>query len=229
MSEQGPDYYILNYQVVKNPLKLKWNMKEECEYLPIGRRNSTKLIPRRLKNSQGKTRVFVILASEISNKFFHQPGNKLFLIPWEIDTYFVTFAPITGKQYKLLKSKCDGNNGIDRNSFKQIVENFLSENDTTLLKIFIISHKDNSAGDVVCICHHKFLLPRGVALFNQNFKSLYILPCLQNPSYFELPLHLISIFRSYPWTFHNELKESMMNLFHLTFPGKGLKRSCTHH
>ena len=56
-----------------------------------------------------------------------------------------------------------------------------------------------------------------------------MLPCQTNPSDFELPEYLISILRSYPWPFHNELNESMLNLFNLTFPGKGLRRSCTNH
>ena len=38
MSEQGPDYYFTKYQEVNNPLKLKWNIKEACKYLPIGRK-----------------------------------------------------------------------------------------------------------------------------------------------------------------------------------------------
>ena len=108
MSDQGPDYYVFNYREVKNPLKLKLKMKEACEYLPIGRKIRQNYYSEYWKNSQGKSRVLVILASEIRNQYFRLPGNKLFLIPCEIETYFVTFAPITGKQYKFLKSKCDG-------------------------------------------------------------------------------------------------------------------------
>lgn len=52
---------------------------------------------------------------------------------------------------------------------------------------------------------------------------------MQNPSDFELPMHLICLLRSYPWPFYNDFNETLMNLFHLTFPGKGLKRNCTQH
>ena len=97
------------------------------------------------------------------------------------------------------------------------------------MKIFIFSHTNNLDGVVVCICRDKCHLPKDISLFRQDFNGLYVLLCQKNPCDFELPEHMISIFRSYPWPFHNELNESMLNLFNLTFPGNGLKRCCTNH
>ena len=42
-------------------------------------------------------------------------------------------------------------------------------------------------------------------------------------------MHLVCLLRYYPWPFHNDFNETLMNLFHLTLPGKGLKRNFTHH
>ena len=42
-------------------------------------------------------------------------------------------------------------------------------------------------------------------------------------------MHLICLLRSYSWPYYNDFNETLMNLFHLTFPGKGLKRNCTQH
>ena len=97
-----------------------------------------------------------------------------------------------------------------------------------LIKIFIISLQKNE-GNVVCLCPSKIHLPRAVTLFDEGFKSMYLLKCTRNPSDFELPSHLICLLCSYPWPFYNVFDENLINLFHLTFPGKGLKRSCTLH
>ena len=78
MNEQGPDSYSINYHEVINPLKLKWKMKEQCEYLSIGRKDYLDLLPQRLKNSQRKSRILVLLASENDNEYFRLTGNKLF-------------------------------------------------------------------------------------------------------------------------------------------------------
>ena len=72
MNETGPDIYSINYHEVKNPIKLEWNMKKECQYLPIGRKDCLEFLPRRLKNSQGRSRILVILASESDNESFRQ-------------------------------------------------------------------------------------------------------------------------------------------------------------
>ena len=109
----------------------------------------------------------------------HIPGHKLFLIPYEMDTYFVSFAQVTMNQYKLLKKRFNERKGMSRNEFQEILQNFLSENGTYLLKIFIISHKDNRTGDVVCIFRDKFLLPKEISLFRKDFESLYVLPCFK--------------------------------------------------
>ena len=105
MNEDGPDSYMINYQEVKNAIRLRWKMKPACKYLPLGRKESIEMLPRRLKNSKGIIRVYVVLASEIQNSYFHDTRKKLFLIPYEIQTNFVIFSAITGKQYKLLKNK----------------------------------------------------------------------------------------------------------------------------
>ena len=110
-----------------------------------------------------------------------------------------------------------------------ILDSFLTQNEKVLIKIFIISHVDSTSGNVFCICPNKLLLPRGVTLFEDHFKSLYVLKCLRNPSDFELPKNLVCLMRSFQWPFLNEFDDKLMNLFRLTFPGKGLKRNCTHH
>ena len=113
--------------------------------------------------------------------------------------------------------------------YQALLQDLISENGTKLLKIFIISQKNNLAGDVVCICRSKFDLPKKISLLREDYDGFYVMMFPKNPSDFELPKNLVSIFRSYPWPFHNEIDESMINLFDLTFPGNGLKRSCTSH
>ena len=92
-----------------------------------------------------------------------------------------------------------------------------------------MSHIHNTRGNIICLCRNKFLLMKGMKLFKEDFKCLYLLPCTRNPSDFELPIRLICLLRSYPWPFYNELNGTLINLFNKTFPGKGLKRNCTHH
>ena len=82
----------------------------------------------------------------------HIQGHKLFLIPYEMDTYFVSFAQITMNKYKLLKKRFNEEKGMSVNKFQEFLRNLLNENGTYLLKIFIIYHKNNPTGDVVCIC-----------------------------------------------------------------------------
>ena len=60
-------------------------------------------------------------------------------------------------------------------------------------------------------------------------ESVYVMNCSTNPSDFELPIHLVSIFRSYPWPFVNKFDNNIIDLFRKTYTGKGLNRSCTYH
>ena len=105
-------------------------------------------------------------------------------------------------------------------SYQSILETFVSQNDQVVLRIFITSHVDKTEGNVFCVCPNKLLLPQGAILLEEQLTNLYILPCLQNPSDFELPMHLICLLRSYPWQFYNEIDETLINLFRLTFQGK---------
>ena len=138
MSENGPDSYFINYQHVNKQLKLIWEMKKGFEYLPNGRRNSKGMFPRRLKNSIGESRVFIVLPSVIKKPYNHISGSKLFLIPYEIDDCFTTFAQITKNQYKFLKIKFVEKNGMFFSEYQEILQHLISENGKIFLKIFII-------------------------------------------------------------------------------------------
>ena len=174
--------------------------------------------------------LYVIPVSEIKNKYIHFTEKKLFLIPYEIETNFVKFAPITMEQYFSLKRNFGkGKKLLKKTLYQSILDLFVDENKQVVLKIFIMLHIHNTRENVICLCRNKFLLPKEVKLFEEHFKCLYVLPCTRNPSDFELPMHLICLLRSYPWPFYNKLNGTLINLFNKTFPGKGLKRKCTHY
>ena len=230
MSTLGPDSYVIKCEKIRNPMTLSWKLKDACSLLPVKRKAIRDMLPRRLKNSLCMTEIYIVTSSDIENKYIHDPSSKLFLIPYKIEKQFVWFAPITQEQYKklekLFKQK---RNGLSQVTYNGLLDIFLHENGKYLLKIFIITQTKTSNGNIVCVCPNKLLLPRDVNLLDKQFKSLYVLRSIRNPSDFELPLHLICLLRSYPWPFKNELDENFMKLFGLTFTGKGLKRSCTIH
>ena len=93
MCIRGPDSYTVDYEKVDNHIGLTWNIKSASSFLPIPRKHRREFFPRRLLNSLGKMNLYVIAVSEIKNKYIHFSGKKLFLIPYEIETNFVKFAP----------------------------------------------------------------------------------------------------------------------------------------
>ena len=103
MSEKGPDSYVINYKKIENRIGLKWKVKPTAEFLSMKRKNSTQMLPRRLKNSLGKTTVYVIPASEVESAYIHDSGTKMFLIPYKVEDHFVSFDLISQKQYTILK------------------------------------------------------------------------------------------------------------------------------
>ena len=105
MSVKGPDGYVINHHTVENPVRLKWKLKTNHSFMPIKRKDSREFLPRRLKNSQEITKVYIIIASNAVEKLCCTFKTKLFLIPYKIEASYVTFAPITHKQYILLKNK----------------------------------------------------------------------------------------------------------------------------
>ena len=184
----------------------------------------------KIENSLGKTTVYVIPDSEVKPVNIQDSGIKMFLIPYKIEDHFVSFAPISKQQYTNLKKiSKEVKRGLEKEEYVNILDSFLIQNGKKLIKIFIIKHVDSLSGNDFCICSNKLLLPKGVNLFCEHFKSLYVLKCSRNPSDFELPRHLVCVMRSFQWPFQNELNDTLINLFRLTFPGRGLKRNCTHH
>ena len=89
LSENGPDSYMINYAKIDNPIGLKWKQKSTSSFLPVKRKHSREFLHRRLKNSLGIMRVYVIPDSEIEQSYIHDKGTKLFLITYEIETHFV--------------------------------------------------------------------------------------------------------------------------------------------
>ena len=160
MSVNGPDSYFINYQKVKGQLKLQWKQRQGFNYIPNGRRNKKEMMPKRLENSIGQSRVFIAVRSVLGKSYNQTSHSKLFLIPYEIEDFFTTFAQITKNQYKFLKKMFIEKNGMFFSEYQANLQHLISENGTNLLKIFIISHTNNLAGDVVCICRSKFDLPK---------------------------------------------------------------------
>ena len=94
LREEGPDSYVIYYKKIENSIRLKWKEKSTAKLLPAKRNNLTQCLPRRLKNSLGKTTVYVIPASEVKSANILESVSKIFLIPYKVETYFVSFSPI---------------------------------------------------------------------------------------------------------------------------------------
>ena len=67
MSKKGPDNYVMDYHNVENHIKLIWKLKNSHSFLPIQRKQSKEFLPRRLKNSLLRTKVYIITASNKAN------------------------------------------------------------------------------------------------------------------------------------------------------------------
>ena len=97
------------------------------------------------------------------------------------------------------------------------------------LKVLLVKEDQNSSGTTICICPTVIHLPIAAKKLHNELKSVYVMNCTTNPSDFELPIHMVSIFRSYPWPFVNKFDDYIIDLFRNTYTGKGLKRKCTYH
>ena len=142
----------------------------------------------------------------------------------------VEFAYLTKEQYFIFKKLfMEYTEGMEEDVYINHLRNLSKENKKGIFKAVLLEEGDDSSGNTICICPTKIHLPIAANIINKDMDSVYVMNCSTNPSDFELPIHLVSIFRSYPWPFVNNFDNSIIELFRKTYTGKGLNRNCTYH
>ena len=95
----------------------------------------------------------MIPASEVKSANIQDSGTKMYLIPYKVEDHFVSFAPIPQQQYANLKKiSIEGKSGLENEEYMNILDSFLTQHRKVLIKIFIISQVDRTAGNFFCIC-----------------------------------------------------------------------------
>ena len=152
----------------------------------------------------------------------HLDGTKIFIIKLnqnylsdkkdESDFHYIVlkqmwwfWKKITGLQYDLLMEKYDKKDHITQKVIVNKYDILHTQNGLCLLTCFVMNYLNHPSGTVVCLCSDGYKIPSKSTVVSNLLENVSVFKTNKNPSDYDFPSCLVSVFRGYPWTFENSM------------------------